>query len=86
MKKFLAKIHRVIDISNYERNTRNKLNIQRNIQSKYIIKTYKQKHISSQFVQVHDTLINFYRPSASRNTELAKALDLPNSPKESGSG
>ena len=36
--------------------------------------------LSSQFLQVFDTPTNFHRPSTSRSTELAKALDPPNSP------
>ena len=41
--------------------------------------------LSSQFVQVPDMPTNFHRHSTSRSTELAKALDLPSSPKESRS-
>ena len=33
--------------------------------------------LSSQFVQVPDTPTNFHRPSTSRSTELAKALEIP---------
>ena len=44
--------------------------------------------LSSQFMQVPDTPTDFHRPSTSRSTELAKALETPppQLPKESGSG
>ena len=44
--------------------------------------------LSSEFVQVPDTPLNFHRPNTSRSTEIAKVLEilpLPNSPKESRS-
>ena len=41
--------------------------------------------LSSQFVQLPDTSINFHRPSTSRSAELTKTLEIPpNSPIESG--
>ncbi|XP_065574884.1 sodium channel protein Nach-like isoform X2 [Artemia franciscana] len=39
--------------------------------------------LSSQFVQGPETPTNFHRPSTSRSTKFAKALDPPGSPKES---
>ena len=42
--------------------------------------------VSSQFVQLPDTPINFHCPSTSRSTKPAKSLNpSPNSPKESES-
>ena len=36
--------------------------------------------LSSQFVQVPEMPTNFHRPSMSKNTELAKALEIPPTP------
>ena len=40
----------------------------------------EKRLLSSQFVQVSDTPTNFHRPSMSRSTELANALEIPPPP------